>query len=54
MADFAEMTPDLENIWTASSDGDIQRVQQILFAGESTVNSRDESGYTPMYEVHLI
>jgi len=52
MAEFECSPPELENIWTASSDGDIQRVQQILLAGESTVNARDESGYTPMYDVN--
>lgn len=36
-----------ENIWIASSDGDINRVTELLTRGEN-VNGQDEYGYTPM------
>jgi hypothetical protein len=39
---------DPDNIWIASSNGDIARVQQLLGQGTS-VNGQDESGYSPMY-----
>ena len=39
---------ELENIWTASSDGDIGRVIQLLQEDPSQVNAQDESGYSPL------
>ena len=36
-----------DNIWIASSNGDIARVQQLLAEGVS-VNGQDEAGYSPM------
>ena len=36
-----------DNIWIASSNGDILRVQQLLKEGMS-INSQDEVGYSPM------
>jgi hypothetical protein len=41
---------DPDNIWIASSNGDIARVQQLLGQGTS-VNGQDESGYSPMYVI---
>ena len=38
-----------ENIWVASSDGDITRVQEILSPGLVNVNQQDDNGYSPMY-----
>ncbi len=37
MADFAELDGDVEpeNIWTASSDGDIDRVRELVESGVS-------------------
>ena len=37
----------LENIWIASSDGDITRVQQLLNEGLD-VNIQDDVGYSAM------
>jgi ankyrin repeat protein len=39
---------ELENIWIASSDGDLQRVEQLIEEGVS-VNAQDETGYSPMH-----
>lgn len=36
-----------DNIWIASSNGDIARVQQLLTQG-SDINGQDEAGYSPM------
>lgn len=36
-----------DNIWIASSNGDIARVQQLLNDGIS-VNCQDDAGYSPM------
>ena len=36
-----------DNIWIASSNGDITRVQQLLNDGIS-VNCQDDAGYSPM------
>jgi CBS domain containing-hemolysin-like protein len=41
---------DPDNIWIASSNGDIARVQQLLGQGTS-VNGQDVSGYSPMYVI---
>jgi hypothetical protein len=38
----------LENIWTATGDGDFARVQQLISAEGQSANAADESGYTPM------
>ncbi len=45
-----ESDEDPDNIWIASSNGDIARVQQLLGQGTS-VNGQDESGYSPMYVI---
>jgi len=39
-----------ENIWTAASDGDLERVKVLLSQGIS-VNALDENGYSPMLVV---
>jgi hypothetical protein len=36
-----------DNIWIASSNGDISRVQQLLNEGVN-VNGQDDTGYSPM------
>jgi hypothetical protein len=41
---------ELENIWIASSDGDVGRVIQLLQEDPSMVNAQDESGYSPLYK----
>ena len=43
--DEEEEGPD--NIWIASSNGDISRVQLLLSEGIS-INGQDEAGYSPM------
>ena len=40
---------DGENIWVAASDGDLDRVRQLLTRGVA-VNARDELGYNPLDE----
>ena len=55
MAAFDNSNPDLveegdnsdDNIWIASSNGDIERVKELLQSGVS-VNAQDEYGYSPM------
>lgn len=37
-----------DNIWIASSNGDITRVQQLLDQGVD-VNVQDDAGYSPMW-----
>lgn len=37
-----------ENIWIASADGDLKRVQELIQQGVS-VNAQDEHGHSPMY-----
>lgn len=37
-----------ENIWIASSDGDVARVQQLVGEGVS-INAQDAHGYSPMH-----
>jgi uncharacterized protein len=37
-----------ENIWVASSDGDLDRVKFLIEQEGVSVNSQDESGYSPM------
>lgn len=41
-----------ENIWTASSDGDIARVVELIDGGVN-VNAQDEFGYAPMYVTYI-
>ena len=38
-----------ENIWTASSDGDLERVQHLLEKEGVDVNAQDEHGYSPIH-----
>eukprot|EP00746_Dinoflagellata_sp_MGD_P162647 gnl/MRDRNA2_/MRDRNA2_90293_c0_seq1.p1 gnl/MRDRNA2_/MRDRNA2_90293_c0~~gnl/MRDRNA2_/MRDRNA2_90293_c0_seq1.p1 ORF type:complete len:223 (-),score=63.41 gnl/MRDRNA2_/MRDRNA2_90293_c0_seq1:111-779(-) len=38
-----------ENIWTAASDGDIQRVEELMSIEGFTPTSPDENGYTPVH-----
>ena len=38
-----------ENIWTASSDGDLERVQHLLEKEKVDVNAQDEFGYSPIH-----
>ena len=42
---------DGENIWVAASDGDLDRVRQLLTRGVA-VNARDELGYNPLCVIH--
>ena len=44
--EFVEIA-DGENIWIAASDGDINRVKQLISQGIS-VNIQDDHGYSPM------
>eukprot|EP01138_Halocafeteria_seosinensis_P003790 gb/GECG01003876.1/.p1 GENE.gb/GECG01003876.1/~~gb/GECG01003876.1/.p1 ORF type:complete len:164 (+),score=24.24 gb/GECG01003876.1/:1-492(+) len=37
------------NIWVASSDGDITRVQALITSGEASANEQDEHGYSPLH-----
>eukprot|EP00607_Mallomonas_marina_P007865 CAMPEP_0182419486 /NCGR_PEP_ID=MMETSP1167-20130531/3938_1 /TAXON_ID=2988 /ORGANISM="Mallomonas Sp, Strain CCMP3275" /LENGTH=175 /DNA_ID=CAMNT_0024594443 /DNA_START=102 /DNA_END=629 /DNA_ORIENTATION=+ len=37
-----------ENIWIASSDGDIARVQELISTG-TNVNEQDDTGYSPIH-----
>eukprot|EP00931_Biecheleriopsis_adriatica_P106108 TRINITY_DN80621_c0_g1_i1.p1 TRINITY_DN80621_c0_g1~~TRINITY_DN80621_c0_g1_i1.p1 ORF type:complete len:213 (-),score=65.10 TRINITY_DN80621_c0_g1_i1:86-724(-) len=37
-----------ENLWTAASDGDIARVDELLALEGFTPSSKDENGYTPV------
>jgi len=50
MADFAdpELLSEGENIWTAASDGDIDRVRELIESGMSP-NAQDEAGYSPLH-----
>lgn len=43
--EFVDNEP--SNIWIAASDGDIDRVKQLISEGVS-VNAQDETGYSPM------
>jgi hypothetical protein len=47
--DFMGLVDDNErkNIWIASSDGDIERVKELLKEGVS-INVQDEAGYSPL------
>ncbi len=46
--DFLSASNEKENIWIASSDGDLQRVTEILAEGSVSVNAQDETGYSPL------
>ncbi|PIA16311.1 ankyrin, partial [Coemansia reversa NRRL 1564] len=41
--------PTTNNIWTAASEGDFSRVQQLVEEDKSAVNAKDENGYTPLH-----
>ncbi|KAJ2035865.1 hypothetical protein GGI03_003659 [Coemansia sp. RSA 2337] len=43
------MTKQDENIWTATGDGDMARVEQLVQADKTLVNAKDENGYTPLH-----
>ncbi|CAK0798296.1 unnamed protein product [Prorocentrum cordatum] len=38
-----------ENLWTAASDGDIARVEELMALEGFTPSSPDENGYTPVH-----
>mmetsp|Transcript_73194 Transcript_73194/g.214550 ORF Transcript_73194/g.214550 Transcript_73194/m.214550 type:complete len:222 (-) Transcript_73194:84-749(-) len=38
-----------ENVWTAASDGDIPRVEELMALDGFTPTSADENGYTPVH-----
>ncbi|KAJ2877479.1 hypothetical protein IWW38_006564, partial [Coemansia aciculifera] len=37
------------NIWTATGDGDLARVEQLVESDKSLVNAKDQNGYTPLH-----
>ncbi|KAJ2559732.1 hypothetical protein EV175_000198 [Coemansia sp. RSA 1933] len=39
----------MSNIWIAASDGDLDRVKEIISADAQQVNAKDENGYTPLH-----
>ncbi|KAJ2787194.1 hypothetical protein GGI15_000914 [Coemansia interrupta] len=39
----------MANIWTAASDGDIDRVRALIEESKDLVNAKDQNGYTPMH-----
>ncbi|KAJ1723171.1 hypothetical protein LPJ53_002483 [Coemansia erecta] len=39
----------MANIWTAASDGDIDRVRALIEENKDLVNAKDQNGYTPMH-----
>ncbi|KAJ2832617.1 hypothetical protein GGI24_001166 [Coemansia furcata] len=43
------MTKQDDNIWTATGDGDMARVEQLVAADKTLVNAKDENGYTPLH-----
>jgi ankyrin repeat protein len=45
---MASFTVTEENVWVASSDGDVKRVEELLTSGVS-VNAQDEHGYSPLH-----
>lgn len=49
MSDFLDYCGELDNLWTASSNGDIQRVKSLIESGENSVNDQDENGYSPVH-----
>ena len=46
MADFGI---ELENIWTAASDGDVDRVKELIEIEGVNPNAQDENGYSPLH-----
>jgi hypothetical protein len=46
-ANIDEFEEGPDNIWIAASNNDIARVQKLLAEGIS-INSQDETGYSPM------
>mmetsp|Transcript_10565 Transcript_10565/g.17274 ORF Transcript_10565/g.17274 Transcript_10565/m.17274 type:complete len:214 (+) Transcript_10565:67-708(+) len=38
-----------ENVWTAASDGDMARVEELMICEGFTPTSPDENGYTPIH-----
>lgn len=46
--EFLEHSGELDNIWTASSNGDLARVKQLIESGEVDINDRDEYGYSAL------
>jgi hypothetical protein len=47
MAEFHNGEEEEDNIWVAASNGDTNRVKELLALGIS-VNAQDEYGYSPM------
>ncbi|KAJ1780314.1 hypothetical protein LPJ77_000591 [Coemansia sp. RSA 2523] len=43
------MAKQLANIWTAASEGDLERVKQLVEEDKSQVNAKDHNGYTPLH-----
>ncbi|KAJ1796759.1 hypothetical protein LPJ59_003548 [Coemansia sp. RSA 2399] len=39
----------MSNIWIAASDGDLDRVKEIVKGDKQQVNAKDENGYTPLH-----
>ncbi|KAJ2841813.1 hypothetical protein J3B02_005771, partial [Coemansia erecta] len=39
----------MANIWTAASDGNLSRVQELVEKDKSLVNAKDQNGYSPMH-----
>ncbi|KAI9479256.1 hypothetical protein LPJ78_002676 [Coemansia sp. RSA 989] len=37
------------NIWTAASEGDIERVKELVGSDRKLVNAKDPNGYTPLH-----
>jgi uncharacterized protein len=47
--EFLDQTGELDNLWTACSNGDLNRVKHLLESGENKVDDQDEYGYSPMH-----
>ena len=47
MSAIVDQSSEKENIWIASSDGDITRVIELLSSGVN-INAQDEYGYSPL------
>ncbi|KAJ1827444.1 hypothetical protein LPJ56_001658 [Coemansia sp. RSA 2599] len=39
----------MANIWTAASDGNLARVQELVEKDKALVNAKDQNGYSPMH-----
>jgi hypothetical protein len=46
---FGDSEEEEENVWVASSNGDIDKVKAILQSQKLDINIQDEYGYSPMY-----